>query len=55
VGVAYNALPGQSLKGHFAGWVEDEYPEIWKQLGKKGRRKTIEGLDKFNIERKLRA
>ncbi|KAL2159723.1 hypothetical protein VTH06DRAFT_2292 [Thermothelomyces fergusii] len=54
LGVAYNALPGDSRKEQFEAWARAEYPDIWAQLEKKGRKETLRGT-KFNIVRDMRA
>ncbi|KAK4122342.1 hypothetical protein N657DRAFT_500119 [Parathielavia appendiculata] len=54
LGVTYNALPGSSKKDQFEAWARAEYPDIWAQLEKKGRKETIMGT-KFNIVRDMKA
>ncbi|KAL2255814.1 hypothetical protein VTK26DRAFT_2674 [Humicola hyalothermophila] len=54
IGVTYNALPGPNRKARFEEWAKGEYPELWAQLERTGRRETITGT-KFNIVRKLEA
>ncbi|KAK4248814.1 hypothetical protein C7999DRAFT_13263 [Corynascus novoguineensis] len=54
LGVAYNALPGESRKEQFEAWARAEYPDIWAQLEKKGRRETLRGT-RFNIVRDMKA
>ncbi|KAL1847406.1 hypothetical protein VTK73DRAFT_10350 [Phialemonium thermophilum] len=53
--VVYNALPGQNLKECFEEWAKEEYPEIWKRLVSKGRKRTAEGLEMFKVSRELKA
>ena len=53
-GVTYNALPSEDSKAIFEEFARAEYPEIWAQLERKGRRETIEGI-KFNIVREMHA
>jgi len=48
-------LPGQNQKDDFEDWAKEEYPEIWARLLTKGRRKSVEGLDRFNIDREVKA
>lgn len=55
LGIAYNALPGQNQKDEFEDWAKEEYPEIWARLVTKGRKKTVEGMDKFNLVRDIKA
>lgn len=55
LGIAYNALPGQNLKDDFEAWAKEEYPEIWARLITRGKRKSVEGLDRFNLVRELKA
>ncbi|KAK4144158.1 uncharacterized protein C8A04DRAFT_11709 [Dichotomopilus funicola] len=54
LGVPYNALPWANVKDQFETWARAEYPDIWAQLEKKGRKQTIQGT-KFNIRRDMRA
>lgn len=54
LGIVYNALPGSSRKDAFEEWAKAEYPELWRQLERKGRRETLAGT-KFNIVRNLEA
>lgn len=48
-------MPGQNQKDEFEDWAKEEYPEIWTRLVKKGRKRTIEGMCKFNLPRELKA
>jgi hypothetical protein len=52
--VAYNALPSAGRKEQFEAWARAEYPDVWAQLEKKGRKETLNGT-KFNIDRDLKA
>jgi hypothetical protein len=52
--VAYNALPGSERKEEFEAFARAEYPDIWAQLEKKGRKETLRGT-KFNIVRDMKA
>jgi hypothetical protein len=52
--VTYNALPGEGKKEQFEAWARTEYPDIWAQLEKKGRKETLRG-PKFNIVRDMKA
>ncbi|KAL1836289.1 hypothetical protein VTJ49DRAFT_5335 [Mycothermus thermophilus] len=54
LGVTYNALPRNDQKEQFEAWARAEYPDIWAQLEKKGRKETIMGR-KFNIVRDMKA
>ncbi|KAL2264839.1 hypothetical protein VTJ83DRAFT_7349 [Remersonia thermophila] len=54
LGVTYNALPREDQKEQFETWARAEYPDIWAQLEKKGRKETIMGT-KFNIVRDMKA
>ncbi|KAK4241325.1 hypothetical protein C8A03DRAFT_12409 [Achaetomium macrosporum] len=54
LGVAYNALPSEGRKEQFEAWARAEYPDIWAQLEKKGRKETLMGT-KFNIDREMKA
>ncbi|OAA61865.1 calpain-like protein [Niveomyces insectorum RCEF 264] len=55
LGIAHNALPGQSLQAEFAAWATTAYPAAWQQLCKRGCRSTLEGLRRYKIRRELKA
>lgn len=55
LGLAYNALPGQTLQTDFAHWAATEYPDLWQQTTKSGCRSNADGLRRYNIVRELRA
>ncbi|EOO03518.1 putative complex i intermediate-associated protein 84 protein [Phaeoacremonium minimum UCRPA7] len=55
IGVSYNALPGQSLQASFQEWAQAEYPALWKRLEKQGKKKTMDGLLSFNLNREMKA
>ncbi len=54
LGVVYNALPEPELQLRFEEWAKAEYPEVWAQLEKQGRKETIRGT-KFSITREMKA
>ncbi|SPN97733.1 related to complex I intermediate-associated protein CIA84 precursor [Cephalotrichum gorgonifer] len=56
LGIIYNALPGRKLQAEFQAWALGQYPDLWAQLEKQGRRRTEGGdMGSFKISRDLRA
>ncbi|KAH7325881.1 hypothetical protein B0I35DRAFT_120687 [Stachybotrys elegans] len=55
LGITYNALPGQQLQSAFKDWAQRQYPHIWAELEKVGKRMNAEGLCLFKVKRVLKA
>lgn len=55
LGIIYNALPGRKLQADFQAWALGQYPDLWAELEKKGRRGTDKTGINFRISRELRA
>ncbi len=53
LGIVYNALPRKEHKDDFEAWAKTSYPQLWEELRKKRRRKTTEGLDRFDLVREM--
>jgi hypothetical protein len=60
--IPHNAFPGRAMQTEFQSWAEVAYPELWKQLEKKGRKMsavTIQDMvvgerSEFKVWRTLR-
>ncbi|KAI9724910.1 MAG: hypothetical protein M1812_000186 [Candelaria pacifica] len=55
LGTVYNAIPGQNKKDEVERWGRENYPSIWTELEKFGRRKTEDGSQLLQIARDVRA
>lgn len=55
LGIIYNALPGRKLQAEFQAWALGQYPDLWSQLEKTGRRGADGTGTSFKISRDIRA
>ncbi|KAF9774333.1 hypothetical protein IL306_007695 [Fusarium sp. DS 682] len=55
LGIAFNALPGQTLQSNFKGWAQTRYPEAWANLESKGKRLNKDSLCQYKLNRIIRA
>ncbi|ROT41461.1 complex I intermediate-associated protein [Sodiomyces alkalinus F11] len=55
LGIAHNALPGQTLQRKFADWAAETYPKLWSEVKRKRYHRTSNGLIKYKLQRTLRA
>ncbi|KAF4339763.1 complex I intermediate-associated CIA84 precursor [Fusarium beomiforme] len=55
LGIAFNALPGQTLQSNFKGWAQTRYPEAWANLESKGKRLNKDSLCQYKLNRIMRA
>ncbi|RCI07727.1 hypothetical protein L249_5761 [Ophiocordyceps polyrhachis-furcata BCC 54312] len=53
--VAHNALPGQKPQEEFREWATSEYPKVWSELSKVGRRVHEHMLCQIMFERGMKA
>ncbi|KAI1009190.1 hypothetical protein LB504_003323 [Fusarium proliferatum] len=55
LGIAFNALPGQTLQSNFKSWAQARYPEAWASLESKGKRLNKDSLCQYKLNRVIRA
>ncbi|CAI4215245.1 unnamed protein product [Parascedosporium putredinis] len=55
LGVAHNALRSPKLQADFQAWALSQYPDLWAELERLGRRRTEGYLSVFKISRNLKA
>lgn len=55
MGIAYNALPGQTPQKQFEEWAKLKYRDKWAELEKLGRKLNQLQLCQFKLQRPLEA
>ncbi|CAJ0539247.1 Ff.00g069570.m01.CDS01 [Fusarium sp. VM40] len=55
LGIAFNALPGQTLQANFKNWAQSRYPKAWADLESKGKRLNKDSLCQYRLNRILTA
>ncbi|WZH43831.1 Complex I intermediate-associated mitochondrial [Fusarium acuminatum] len=55
LGIAFNALPGQTLQANFKSWAQSRYPKAWADLESKGKRLNKDSLCQYKLNRILTA
>ncbi|KAI9846689.1 MAG: hypothetical protein M1837_003744 [Sclerophora amabilis] len=54
IGTLYNAIPVQERKDQVEQWAKENYPEVWKELEQRGRKRSALRTWAFKIDRDLK-
>jgi hypothetical protein len=53
LGIVYNALPNEVMMADFEAWATAEYTQLWEELKKKRRKRTMDGIERFELSRDM--